>query len=109
MVAVYYCPSPEDLVFSKLAAGREKDFRFIQALLVRNLKAAAQIPLPQPILNALLTSTRRPGSSHRTEQTADHSASERKSGLAKADSSIALLLSKPNLLDSLNHLQGKFR
>ena len=35
--AVYYCPSPEDLVFSKLAAGREKDFRFVQALLARNL------------------------------------------------------------------------
>jgi hypothetical protein len=35
--AIYYCPSPEDLVFSKLAAGREKDFRFIRALLTRNL------------------------------------------------------------------------
>jgi hypothetical protein len=35
--ATYYCPAPEDLVFSKLAAGREKDFRFVQALLSRNL------------------------------------------------------------------------
>jgi hypothetical protein len=35
--AIYYCPSPEDLVFSKLAAGREKDFCFVQALLSRNL------------------------------------------------------------------------
>ena len=33
--ATYYCPSPEDLVFSKLAAGREKDFRLVRALLAR--------------------------------------------------------------------------
>jgi hypothetical protein len=41
--ATYYCPSPEDLVFSKLAAGREKDFRFIQALLSRNLIRLASV------------------------------------------------------------------
>lgn len=41
--AVYYCLSPEDLVFSKLAAGREKDFRFVQALLARNLIKLASV------------------------------------------------------------------
>ena len=41
--AIYYCPSPEDLVFSKLAAGREKDFRFVQALLSRNLIKLASV------------------------------------------------------------------
>src|SRR5258707_3883285 len=41
--AIYYCPSPEDLVFSKLAAGREKDFRFVQALMARNLIKLASV------------------------------------------------------------------
>jgi hypothetical protein len=41
--ATYYCPSPEDLVFSKLAAGREKDFRFVQALLTRKLIKLASV------------------------------------------------------------------
>jgi hypothetical protein len=41
--ATYYCPSPEDLAFSKLAAGREKDFRFVQALLARNLIKLASV------------------------------------------------------------------
>jgi Nucleotidyltransferase of unknown function (DUF6036) len=41
--ATYYCPSPEDLVFSKLAAGREKDFRFVRALLARNLIKLASV------------------------------------------------------------------
>jgi hypothetical protein len=41
--ATYYCPSPEDLVFSKLAAGREKDFRFVRALLSRKLIKLASV------------------------------------------------------------------
>jgi hypothetical protein len=41
--AIYYCPAPEDLVFSKLAAGREKDFRFVRALLARNLIKLASV------------------------------------------------------------------
>jgi hypothetical protein len=41
--AIYYCPAPEDLVFSKLAAGREKDIRFVQALLARNLIKLASV------------------------------------------------------------------
>lgn len=62
--ATYYCPSPEDLVFSKLAAGREKDFRFVQALLtrkliklasVRRLIAAIEDPIFQKLMHDRLT------------------------------------------------------
>lgn len=41
--AIYYCPAPEDLVFSKLAAGREKDFRFVRALFARSLIKLASV------------------------------------------------------------------
>jgi hypothetical protein len=41
--AIYYCPGPEDLAFSKLAAGREKDFRFVRALFARNLIKLASV------------------------------------------------------------------
>jgi hypothetical protein len=43
MGLTYYCPSPEDLVFSKLAAGREKDFGLVQALLTRKLIKLASV------------------------------------------------------------------
>jgi hypothetical protein len=61
--ATYYCPSPEDLVFSKLAAGREKDFRFVQALLARKLIKLASIARKQA---PQLTNSN--GERNRTEQ-----------------------------------------
>lgn len=42
-IDVQHCPAPEDLVFSKLAAGRVKDFRFVRALLARNLIKLASV------------------------------------------------------------------
>jgi hypothetical protein len=58
--AIYYCPGPEDLVFSKLAAGRGKDFRFVRALLARNLIKLASVrrfiaAIEDPVFQKLMT------------------------------------------------------
>jgi hypothetical protein len=50
------CPHPSDLAVSKLAAGREKDFEFVAALLRHGITTVAEIEMRLPELDAVMAS-----------------------------------------------------